>query len=75
MTPEEKQAVEAMQAKVLTLKASAFDYLKSISRLGEQELRDAGFLFTNADAVLFCLKDKIKQIDKVYADHLKKYPD
>ena len=65
-----------MLDEVAKMKIAAYEHMRNASRYDARMLEISGFRGkTNADAVLSILQSTEKRIDKLYKEHLKKYPD
>lgn len=67
--------LEIMKQAVIEEKLLCFDRLKMLARMSANELKDAGYMGTPADAVLSCFKNSLKRVDELVKAYLKKYPD
>lgn len=75
MRPGEQEALDATKAKVAELRENAFSYMRELDRMDATSLAHSGYRNGNADAVHRAFKSALKDIDKVWADFLRKYPD
>jgi hypothetical protein len=72
----EAQDLAEMLDKVREIKLNCFDLLRSIDRADARELETSGFGGkTQAEAMQGFFKQYLRDIERLHAAHLKKYPD
>lgn len=63
-------------AQVAEIKSNTFNYMSRASQYTEEQMRQSGYgSYTRAEMLESILKDAQKKIDKIWKDHIKKYPD
>lgn len=76
MTEQESKDLEENKEKVLKIKISTFDYLVSVSRFTETDLLHSGYRDkSTAQAMEMILVTANKNIEKIWKEYIKKYPD
>ncbi len=76
MTEQESKDLEENKAKVLAKKLSTYDYLVAVSRFSETDLLHSGYRGkTIAQAMEMIVASSEKDIKKIWAEHVRKYPD
>lgn len=75
MDEQEKADLEKFKSDTIELKVKCFDYMRLLSRLPDNELKNAGHTKGTADAVLTTLKDSLSKINKLQKEYLMQYPD
>ena len=76
MNEQEQKDLDELKAAIQKEKLNTYSYLTSLSSATETELKHSGYGGkTNAEAVYVALKRSLKKIDKLIADHVKRYPD
>ena len=73
--PEEERDCKAMMEEVKEIKCVAFDAMRSVARMSEEELKWSGHRKGNAEAVLSALNNALKDIEKESKKFLTKWPD
>lgn len=63
-----------MKAEIVEIKVAAFDYMRYLSQLREEDLRHTGHKSIEA-GMAYAYRDAQNKINKLHAAHLKKYPD
>lgn len=74
ISEQEQRDLDAAKARVAEIKDSTFDLMREYARMSSDELKHSGHK-TNEGAVFSSLKNALKDIDKVWAAHIRKYPD
>lgn len=74
MTEQEKIDSDILKAKVNELKINCFEYMIQQSRFDANMLKCCGHK-TIQDAVMYSLNSTKQQIDKLFKEYFKKYPD
>jgi len=76
MTSEERVATEKMKAEQAALRENFFSLAISIERATPVQMAEMGFSMKTKDqAIAIYFRDYVKRIDKLFKEHLKKYPD
>lgn len=74
-TSEAEQAdLEAFKAARVTEQIRCWTLCRAYVGMSQEELRHSGHK-SQADAVLYTVKDSVKRVNKLWADFLKKWPD
>ena len=75
MTEQEEKDLAEAKEEVIKLKISRMDYLTSMLRYTEQDFIHSGYRNGMSQAFESIIRGVQKDIDKIWAKHLKKYPD
>ena len=74
ISPEEQADVDALKAKHIKIKLSAFDMMHEFTRMSPESLVHTGHKTVEA-ALLYTMKEALKSVKKEGADFIKKWPD
>lgn len=75
MTEEEQKDIQQLRADIQQQKVVCFDYMDHLSQLDDRQLALSGHRKGTAQAVFDTLLSYQKNIEKLRALYLKKYPD
>jgi hypothetical protein len=76
MTEQEQIDLDKAKAEVQKIQDNTFDYLRSLNRANKHELEISGYRNkTNAEAMQMAFNNAQKRIEKIWQDHVRKYPD
>lgn len=75
LKPGEAEAIAATKAKVAEKYENMFSYMRELDRMDAAGLTSCGYRNGPADAIHRTFKSTQKEIDKLWADFLRKFPD
>jgi hypothetical protein len=76
MRPGEQEALDEAKAKASEKRESAFSFMRELDRMDAASLASCGYRnLTNAEAVHRAFKRAQDEIDKIFKDFVKKFPD
>ena len=75
LRPGEQEALNATKAKVAEKRESILGWMRELDRMDDASLASCGYRNGKADAIYRAFKSGQKEIDKLWADFVKRFPD